>query len=665
MSSSDILSELNESQHAAATYMGQHCLVLAGAGCGKTKTIIARCAFLIDQGVRPERIKVLTFTRRSAGEIIERVAQHIGLQAHGLNASTFHTWCISLIRKAPEMFGVKDYSIIDADDQTQLFKSLRGRSEKKLPTSAELASLNSYMRNTGCTLKEAVERMGESAMDCMEEIAIIMHGYTTKKNDGRLIDYDDILDVVARQLNAGGAVRDWVMKQYDHILVDEFQDTNPLQWRLLSPLKDGLCLYCVGDDAQSIYAFRGADFHNVHSFTERVPTGVVLKLERNYRSVQEILDVSNWVLDQSKLSYDKRLTAHRGHGDKPRLISFVDEWAEARWIVQNIVDRRDNECMRLNQHMVVTRTSRSARALESILVQRGINYQFIGGTKLLESAHIRDVISVVKLINNTRDEISWMRYLTMFEGVGEKGAYRFASMAIQCNDIESVFNFAGPHLGKIPLKAMEIITELSDMDSPSIAKILERAFELLEPVVSKGYEDWERRKRDFPVVVSLAEKHSTMQGFIDEYLLDPVYTGTTAEVEDKLTVITVHSAKGTECEVVYCIGSNPSAYPSTRSDTPDKVEEDRRVLYVALTRAKDELFVTRHGPFEENGEHADHHIDEAYFFRNMPGSVLPHEKSETASMRPASVGSATFKKKEWGQKKAKSAAKPAVTAPLF
>ena len=290
MTINSLLSELNEHQRIAATMQRQHALVLAGAGCGKTKTIVARAAFLISAGTPSHRIQILTFTRRAASEIVERVRMHLGDTAEGLRASTFHTWCISLIRRASSAFGCKDYSVIDRDDQLQLFKVLRGRkSSSQLLTAKQLCDLYSFARNTGRTLAATLLKNAPDSYEKKDQIANVMLAYEARKRDRRYLDYDDILDVVAQQMSSSPDTRSWVASQYDHMLVDEMQDTNPLQWKLIDPLRGQVTLFCVGDDAQSIYGFRGADFRNVHSFSERVEDSVTLKLEQNYRSTQEIL----------------------------------------------------------------------------------------------------------------------------------------------------------------------------------------------------------------------------------------------------------------------------------------------------------------------------------------------------------------------------------------
>ncbi|MDQ0288039.1 DNA helicase-2/ATP-dependent DNA helicase PcrA [Oligosphaera ethanolica] len=261
MSIERLLSELNESQKIAATHLNSHVLVLAGAGCGKTKTIIARAAYLIAQGISPDRIQILTFTRRSASEIVERVKMNLDDNCNGLRSSTFHTWCSSIIRSAPSIFGYANFTVIDKEDQVQIFKIARGKKETGcFPLAAELSDLYSFARNTLSSLDTALQKKMHRFYDQKSNIANIMKEYESRKRSRNYFDYDDILDIVATGINQDEELCKWIGTNYDHILVDEMQDTNPLQWKLLEPLVKYVQLFCVGDDAQSIYGFRGADF---------------------------------------------------------------------------------------------------------------------------------------------------------------------------------------------------------------------------------------------------------------------------------------------------------------------------------------------------------------------------------------------------------------------
>lgn len=596
MSFETILSELNHHQKIAAMHGDSHALVLAGAGCGKTKTIIARAAYLISQGTPAERIQILTFTRKSASEIVERVRLALGEASQGLRASTFHTWCISMIRSAPRVFGLSNFTVIDRDDQLQLFKVLRGKQEKgQLPTAAEICDLYSYARNTRKSLSSALEKKAPNFLEKKEKIAQIMRAYQIKKKEYKYFDYDDILDMIARGMSQHPELKQWIGSKYDHILVDEMQDTNPLQWAILEPLSHHAMLFCVGDDAQSIYGFRGADFKNVHTFDARIQNSHILRLEQNYRSTQEILDLSNWLLSQSPISYNKQLKAVRGSGIRPKLHTFDNEWEEGRWIAEDLSSRRQ-EGAEWSSHLILVRSSYSARSVENALIHKNIPYKFIGGTKLLESAHVRDLLSALRVIGNNQDEIAWMRYLTLWPRVGEATASKAISQFIQQED--HFYSFSLLKKSKIfcgqPVDTLEQMVN-SDL---SISDKIKAAAKQMEKILSEKYkgQDWEKRKKDFKVVAQLADRHTSVVEFLEAYLLDPVYNSTVDKLEnsDVVSVVTIHSAKGMECDVCYVQNVSAGSYPSAYAiNDADDIEEERRVLYVALTRAKNELILTR------------------------------------------------------------------------
>lgn len=599
MSFDQLMGELNPQQHAAATTQAQHCLVLAGAGCGKTKTIVARAAYLIEQGVPANQIQILTFTRRSASEIVARVELALGEQAKGLRASTFHTFCMYLLRRVPKAFGLEQFSIIDRDDQLMMFRLIRGKDDKKnpnqLPKPQELCDLYSFARNTRQKLSEALEKQHPEYLAFKDQIAKIMQEYETRKRARSFLDYDDILAIVASALDQSEGLVDYVASICKHMLVDEMQDTNPLQWALLEPLKDKVRLFCVGDDAQSIYGFRGADFENIHHFKERVPDAVVYKLEKNYRSTQEILDLSNWLLDQSEIQYDKRLDAYRGEGIKPRMHIFPNEFDEAKWIAIDIKERHYLQGHNWSDHMVLVRSSFAARHIEAACIAANVPYRFIGGMKLLETAHVKDLLSLLRVIANPLDDIAWMRFLTLWNGVGDVGASRLAQQLLLQPEFELIFNQL-EQFGRIPVETLLMMKQMMVLKQ-EVQACVGLGIQAIEAQLAENYKkDWNRRQGDFELVKQLASKHGQLSEFLEEYVLDPV---SISEIErqsdtDVVTLITIHSAKGTEQKVCYVANVTAGQYPHARAQGDfDAVEEERRVLYVALTRAQNELILTK------------------------------------------------------------------------
>ena len=599
MSLATLIDELNPQQKQAATTQTKHSLILAGAGCGKTKTIVARAAYLIDQGVPANQIQILTFTRRSASEIVARVELALGEQAKGLRASTFHTFCMYLLRRIPKAFGLEQFSIIDRDDQLMLFRLIRGKDDKKnpsqLPKPQELCDLYSFARNTRQKLSIALEKQHPEYVVFKDQIAEMMQEYETRKRARGFLDYDDILAIVASALDQSEGLVEYVASLCQHMLVDEMQDTNPLQWALLEPLKDKVSLFCVGDDAQSIYGFRGADFENIHHFKERVPDAQIFKLEKNYRSTQEILDLSNWLLDQSEIKYDKRLEAHRGDGIKPKLHIFPNEFDEAKWIAIDVKERHYLQGNKWKDHMVLVRSSFAARHIEAAFIAANVPYRFIGGMKLLETAHVKDLVSLLRVMANPLDDIAWMRFLTLWNGVGDVGASRLAQQLLLEPSMDKII----PKLesfGRIPEKVLLIMKQM-DVLRHEVQHCVSLGVQALEDQLAENYKkDWTRRQGDFELVKQLAAKHGQLSEFLEAYVLDPV---SISEIErqsdtDVVTIITIHSAKGTEQKICYVANVTAGQYPHARAQGSfDDVEEERRVLYVALTRAQNELILTK------------------------------------------------------------------------
>ena len=639
-----LLKELNSRQHIAACVPTQHTLVLAGAGTGKTKTIVARAAYLISNGTPADRIHILAFTRKSANEIIERVKVYLGSEAQGLRASTFHTWCISLMRRAPKLFNRKGFTVIDRSDQLQLFKLFRGKANKnELPQAAVICDIYSLARNTLKPLGELLKNELPDYEESYKKIAQIMVAYENRKSERNYLDYDDILDVVAKTIATSEKAKKWVVSKYDHLLVDEMQDTNPLQWSILSPLKDSVLLFCVGDDAQSIYGFRGADFKNVHHFNERVESSNTLILEDNYRSYQEILDLSNWLLSQSPLNYGKQLKAVRGSGPKPVLFNFDSEWDEARWIAEDIRDKY-NTGKNYRTNMVLVRSSSIARKIETVFLEKDIPYQFIGGAKLLETAHIKDLLSVLRIVGNPYDEIAWMRYLTLWPGIGDKTASKIIDRVFDENDFNKITEYLFSEK-KLARQAAQTIQNVY-LHSDNVSNAIDEAYKNMEELLSKRYakNEWEKRKNDFKLLGKLAKKHTSILAFIEEYILDPISTTQVTEAENKdvVTIITIHSAKGSESETCYVINVSPGSYPGPYSvGDIDDIEEERRVLYVALTRAKNELILTRRGKsFWSTTKHdEDGQLMETYFLNQLPSELVEEHFEETFNMDVENISS--------------------------
>ena len=613
--------KLNNGQRKAVEFSGEHLLVLAGAGTGKTKTIIARAAHLIATGTDPSKIQILTFTKKAANEIVERVKSNLPqAQGKALNGATFHSWCNQLIVRYPNLFGAAAYTVIDPDDQLSIMKMVCGNHKldfgKLRIKPQQLIDVYSFARNTKKNLTEALRIKifkGKEDKDTDYELGVIkphveqlLRAYQTKKGTQRYLDYDDLLLVVATQLGANPEACSILSQNLDYLLVDEMQDTNPLQWQLLDPFVNICRLFCVGDDAQSIYSFRGADFKNVHLFKERVPNSEVYKLEKNYRSTQEILDLSNWLLEKSPIDYNKRLQSVRGCGEVPQLINVTDEWQEANWVADEILKNYTDEDRTFSDHLILSRSQYYSKSLQAVFIRRKIPYVTYGGRKFMQAAHIKDLVSLLRIVNNPLDEIAWIRFLTFQEGIGEVRASRVLEQVIAATegaDIPQILQNAMP--GEDGSKIAALYSTIKEKSS--VGDMVDEAYDAMSLGLAFRYRrDWdEKRKGDFPVLKLLAQSYPTLGEFIGEGLLDNAeqMNGTnvlsesklnTDEQKDHVIISTVHSAKGLEADVCIVLNVSPKAFPSSWSlDNLDAIEEDRRVLYVALTRAKSRLILTR------------------------------------------------------------------------
>lgn len=619
--------EFNTEQLEAIQSDAQRLLVLAGAGTGKTRTIIGRTSRLIEDGIDPSRIVIVTFTRRAAHEIRSRLSESAGPVGRKVITGTFHNFCLRNMNARRRWFALSDVTLMDRDDQLQLMKLVRAELVGKnamIPQANTLVNYYSYARNTNQAPQEYLEKYTDLDAQAVPALLKIFEAYKQRKKANSYLDYDDILHRFAKVLHDNDEVCQRVCTQYDHVLVDEMQDTNPLQWLILESMAKHCNLFCVGDDAQSIYAFRGADFRNVHSFEKRLPGSQTLKLEMNYRSTQPILDVANWLLQQSELEFDKTLTSIRGDGDRPALLDFDSEFDEAEWIVERIKHRKI-EGASWSQNMILCRTAFSARPIEAQLIEQKIPYRFVGGISLLQMAHVKDLLSVLRVILNHRDELAWMRFLTLWPRIGEVSSGRILGQIILESSTPEAIRRLNDHMPKRPEIAKVPQSVMPYEGEP--AQAIKVAAKQLQTVLEARYDRWDARQKDFELLARLAANHRSLQAFLETYTLDPISATDVDPSQDAedgvVTLITVHSAKGTEADVCFVAAAQPGNYPHTRSlGDEDAVEEERRVLYVALTRARDELLITRSlsRGFARVSWNASQ--GSQYFLDDLPGSLV-------------------------------------------
>jgi len=407
------------------------------------------------------------------------------------------------------------------------------------------------------------------------------------------------------------------------------QDTNALQWGILELLANPAKLFCVGDDAQSVYAFRGADFKNVHSFKTRMPNSEVIKLNLNYRSTQETLDLANWLLKGSPLKYGKKLVAHKGKGNIPQLLDFTNSLDEAQWY-GNTIQSWHSAGTKYSDTMILVRSAYISRHIEAVFVEKKIPYFFIGGTSLMKSAHVRDVFSLLRSAINFNDEIAWIRYLKLWPKIGDITAARAVERLISTSNPTDSITILKQDFGSQPMIHQAIMRVQESIHQPR--KAIEMALQFLVPLLKEKYNHWTSRSQDLELLEKLSIRYSNLSEFLETYTLEPVYNKDpdTLAVDDAVTIITVHSAKGTEAPVCMIPQANPGVYPHQRSlGNADEVEEERRVLYVALTRSKEELYITRaENPGQTvffGGSGLSDSTKPSYFLSELPKNLIKHE----------------------------------------
>lgn len=640
------MENLNEQQRAAVEFSGKHLLVMAGAGTGKTRTIIARAQRLIQQGVAPHRILILSFTRKSAREIVERIKLDIGgLSAEGLRGQTFHSWCMDIIMNNPKVFMHHEYTLLDEDDRESCIKLLCGKGlkdkENHVVKPSNVLEIYSYAVNARCSLSEAMrlklyDNASRNDTEVNKSIEInkpvyeeVIRRYLSYKTVHKYMDYDDILNVVAKGLEKNEKAREFITARYDHILVDEMQDTNPLQYQLLSAFYEKCHLFCVGDDAQSIYAFRGADFKTMHRFTQIVPDSTRMDLIVNYRSTQGILNLSNWILNQSPLSYKKNLMSARGMGKKPIFITCKDEWDEANDVTTKIQKSISEKGANYSDNMVLCRSLYGLRTIESQCISKKIPYIIYGGTSLMQSKHVRDVVSPMRIVANYKDELAWMRYLLLWKGIGEVSASKIINNVIGEESLDDCLDkLSGCGLQEEISQTLKNIKEMQFSPSLAISKTLETMENRLKELYK---EEWSWRKQDFDILREVAIGTNGILEFVSEYVLDPKLETTVKQGEsgekDCCILTTIHSAKGLEASYCYLLKASPTSFPTARAieNGEDAIEEERRCLYVALTRAKDELHIYRNVHSLHVDTQSEDPSDSLYFFNALPNHLAENE----------------------------------------
>jgi DNA helicase-2/ATP-dependent DNA helicase PcrA len=628
--------QLNDAQRQAATHPGGPLLVIAGAGTGKTKTLAARVAHLLDQGVTPERILLLTFTRRAAAEMTKRAGELSDPAAAGrVWGGTFHGIANRLLRRHAPALGLSpDFTILDQGDAADAINLVRGRldlgsKKQRFPRKDTLLAIYSRTVNSRVKLEKVLERDYPWCAEHQAAIAEVFKKYTQQKRQQQLLDYDDLL-LYWHALMHDDKLGPRVAEDFDHVLVDEYQDTNTLQAEILRALRtknDNVMV--VGDDAQAIYSFRAATVDNILSFPDQFPGTTVIKLEENYRSTQPILDAANAVIEQASKQYDKQLYSRDTAGETPALIASRDEPDQCQAVCDRVLEDLEAGTPLMRQ-AVLFRTGHHSDQLEVELTRRNIPFVKYGGLRFIETAHVKDMLAMLRLLENPVDELSWYRLLQLLEGVGPATARKLIDALKQgaANVDASDKELATPlynllhHPPNVPAAAAEQFNDLRHAMADCLgvqvtgnllgdhqnngkpgqgvwnpATEIERLGHFYEPVCERCYDHAPARLQDIEQLQQIATGYRSRSSFLTDLTLDPPSSsqelaGAPLLEEDYLILSTIHSAKGGEWDHVHIIHAADGNIPSEMATgDEDAIEEERRLLYVAMTRARRSLCI--------------------------------------------------------------------------
>jgi DNA helicase-2/ATP-dependent DNA helicase PcrA len=611
--------ELNPQQLAAVTAPPGPALIIAGAGSGKTRTLTYRVAYLLEQGIPPERILLLTFTNKAAGEMMRRVTDLLGTQRLDLWGGTFHSIGARVLRAHAETLGYRrDFTILDRDDAKDLIKACvadagietKGTHFPKPEVLNEIFSLAANMQKTD---GEVLETQFGYFAQFASQISDVSRRYTARKRSSNAMDFDDLLGLWLKLLQDNADAREMYQRRFQFILVDEYQDTNKLQGDLIDLLAARHHnVTVVGDDAQSIYAWRGANFLNILDFPKRYPGAKVFKIETNYRSTPEILKVANAAISANRNQFTKNLTPSRKPGVKPALVVCMDASQQSAFIAQRLAELHE-EGTSLNQIAVLYRSHFHALELQLELTKRQIPFSITSGIRFFEQAHIKDATAYLKLVTNPSDEIAFKRVAQLHPGIATKGAdklWKIFSAEIQSfqanqnkapkkNPIATALETCAPQVGKKAAVAwaqlVATAAQLEEEKSPA---------KMLRIIIDAGYDDYLKenfanysvRLEDLEQLAVFAYQFKTTEEFLTQLAL---LTNVEAEddnaknEEERIKLSTIHQAKGLEFDVVFVIMLCDGLFPSSRSiESADGEEEERRLFYVAITRAKNELYLS-------------------------------------------------------------------------
>jgi len=601
----DYRKELNEAQYDAATTINGPLLIVAGAGTGKTRTLVYRVAHLIDQGVDPRSILLMTFTRRAAEEMLRRASLLIDSRCSQVSGGTFHSFANLVLRAHGRHVNLApSFTIMDRPDSEDVIQTLRSdmglnTKEKRFPRKQTVAEIFSMTHNKQIGLSELLELEYPHLAELNHELAEMQRRYVDFKQTKSLIDYDDLLTKLRDLLANHEAVRNRLSDTYRFIMVDEYQDTNQLQSeivRLLAATHDNVAV--VGDDAQSIYSFRGANFRNIMDFPKQFAGARIIKLEENYRSTQPILNLTNEIIARATEGYDKRLFTRKSVGSRPKLVQAGSEQMQSQFVCQKILELRE-EGVPLWDMAVLFRSSFHSFDLEIELARRQIPFVKRGGFQFMETSHVKDLLAHLRVVANPLDAVSWKRVLMLLEGIGPGASQKIIKWLLEGgNAVERLRSYAAKGKAAHGLRTLaQVLEEAGRAELPS-----EQAQYLMQyyvPILKQNYpDDHPKRLRDMEHFQGMTERYRSLERLLSDMALEPPNDsigGILAVDPDEgpLVLSTIHSAKGLEFHSVFIIWALEGRFPSFyNTGSADELEEERRLLYVAATRAKQNLFIS-------------------------------------------------------------------------
>jgi DNA helicase-2/ATP-dependent DNA helicase PcrA len=646
------IDELNNAQRRAVESSARSLLVVAGAGTGKTKTLAGRVAYVIERGTRPERILLLTFTRRAAREMLRRAERLVGQRADGrVWGGTFHSVANRLLRERGRALGLSPgFTVLDAADAAGLLGLVRadlglGAAGRRFPGGDTLSAIYSRMVNARAPLTDVLEKWFPWCTRDIDGIRAVFRGFVDRKARSSLLDYDDLL----LYWNALASAHSQSLRgRFDYILVDEYQDTNALQADILVNMRDASnSIMAVGDDAQAIYSFRSASVQNILEFPDRHPGTEIVKLERNYRSTQPILRATNAVIAQARRRYPKNLWSESPSDLKPGLITCIDEAQQSDAVCNSVLEERETG-VRLRDQTVLFRAGHHSALLEIELGRRNIPFVKYGGLKFVEAAHVKDVLCWLRLLDNPYDELSWFRVLQRVEGIGSATARRIMSelgVDSQPPAQRSPLVRFVEEPPATPPAAHSDVERLRGSFAECMRANLDPASELgrsrgfYEPVFARVYDSARSRLADLEQLERIAGRYPTRARFLSDLALDPPQSTEDLAAdplldEDYLTLSTIHSAKGGEWDSVHVIHASDGMIPSDMAlSDADGLDEELRLFYVALTRAKRSLRVF----FPLRYYHRRAGLDDAHSYAQLT-RFLParlHDLFASVSLEPA------------------------------